>query len=36
MCPTVTPEMLHGAIQIAVTFFTIVVAAFSYMFMART
>jgi hypothetical protein len=36
MCPSVTPEMLHGAVQMAVMFFTIVVALFGYMFMART
>jgi hypothetical protein len=35
MCPSVTPEMLHGAVQMAVMFFTIVVAAFTYLFLAR-
>lgn len=35
MYPPMTPEMLHGAAQMVVAFFTIVVAAFSYMFLAR-
>jgi hypothetical protein len=32
----VTPEMLHGAVQMAVMFITIIVAVFSTMFMSRT
>ncbi len=35
MYHTITPEMLHGAAQMAVMFFTVIIAACSYMFMAR-
>ncbi len=35
MYPTMTPEMLHGAAQAAMLFFTLVVAVFSAMFLTR-
>jgi len=35
MYPTMTPEMLHGAAQTVILFFTIVVAVLSSMFLAR-
>ena len=35
MYPPMTPEMLHGAAQLVVLFFTILVAVFSSMFLGR-
>ena len=35
MYPIMTPEMLHGAAQMVILFFTVVVAVFSTMFLTR-